>query len=1411
MLINPGRAPAGSNGAMAHSFSRRWLPACRDYLMVLGVCALLAGAWWLVTLERVAHERALAVESAVRHNANLALALDEQTARIVEQAEQALLFLRHEYEAQGRTVTLRDLRASGAVEIGAFTSLEVVDARGYVVKRDGWPGTTNLADREFFAYHRQHPDRAARVGLPVQGRLSGRSVITVSRRITRADGSFGGVYLVGMDAARLVSGYRRFDLGAQGVMMLMGVDGISRARRTGERLSFGDDMHKSSFFRRASEAPSGNFVTVGRLEGVPRYVSYRSLPHYGLIVAVGTSVADTEADLLPRERAYYAAAAGATAILLALGSLLAGTMTRRRRAAGALAVSEGRYRATFDWAPVGIAHADRDGRFIRVNARLCEMLGYTEAELLARSWSDVTHEDDVRRARELIGRMSRGELKSFPEVEKRYRRKDGRELWGIATLSRIEQEDGSQYFLTILQDVTERKRAQDEARESERRFREMLGNVELLAITLDTQGRVTYCNDHLLQVTGWSRHDMLGRDVFGVLAPHDDGTVRNIFRCLLEADPKARHTESEIVTRAGERRSVRWSNSLLRDARGEVVGAASIGEDVTQALRAQRALLEAQARHRATFEQAAVGVTHTSLDGRFLSANRKMCDMLGYTEVELTGRRFVEITDPADVAASLAKLAELLASDPSTFVLPFEKRFLRKDGEVVWTTVAPAVVRDERGAPQYFVTMMQDITSQKRIQAALQESEAQFQQLAHNIPEAFWIIDLVAKRMVYTSPAFERICGRPLSDLDNAWADWQRLIHPEDLDAAREAYRRMPQGPVEHEHRIRAQDGNVRWVRARGAPIHDASGQLYRLAGTIEDVTGRRLAEEAIREAQARYRATFDQAAIGVAHATLDGTFLIVNRKLAAMLGYEPEELLGRNAAELTHPDDRHATEEARLHFIQHPEDSLVPEYEKRYVRKDGTAFWVSVSISVLRDGGGVPQYAIALIKDVNARKTAEAKLVHQAHYDALTELPNRTLFYDRLAQTLNQARRHNWSVAVMTIDLDRFNIINDTLGHEHGDRLLADVAKRLAQCVRSGDTVARLGGDEFGIIAVDLANAQDAGILARKAMDALALPFELGGQEVFVSASAGIATYPLDGRDGGALMKNADAAMFRAKQLGRNNCQFYAAAMNERAIDRLKLENDLRRALERDEFRLHFQAKAQLADGRVTGFEALLRWQRPGGGLVPPGHFIPLLEETGLIMPVGDWVIGAACAQLAEWRRVGLPLMPVAVNLCAKQFVHRDIVAVVDAALREHGVSAHLLEIEITESDAMQNPEATMAMLRRLKERGVRIAIDDFGTGYSSLSYLKRFPVDTLKLDRSFVQGLPEDADDGSIARAVITLAHSLGLAVVAEGVETAAQRDFLAREGCDQMQGYLLSRPVAPSECERLLGSKVSAPATA
>jgi diguanylate cyclase (GGDEF)-like protein len=434
-------------------------------------------------------------------------------------------------------------------------------------------------------------------------------------------------------------------------------------------------------------------------------------------------------------------------------------------------------------------------------------------------------------------------------------------------------------------------------------------------------------------------------------------------------------------------------------------------------------------------------------------------------------------------------------------------------------------------------------------------------------------------------------------------------------------------------------------------------------------------------------------------------------------------------------------------------------------------------------------------LRDAEVRRMrlhAEEVIEHQAHFDLLTDLPNRVMFQDRLTLALTHANRHRKMLAVIFVDLDRFKTIVDTLGHAIGDRLLRAVAERLSGCLEEGDTLARMGGDEFVVLLPQINRADKAVRLAHKVLEVLKPAFQFSGHELHITTSIGISLYPYDGEDADTLLKNADTALYRAKEQGRNNYQLYTPAMNARAFERLALENSLRKALERKEFLLHYQPQTDMRTGAIVGVEALLRWQHPDLGLVYPSEFIPIAEETGLIVPLGEWVLRTACVQARAWQTLGLPPFTVAVNLSARQFLQQDLVDTVARILKETGVDPRSLEIEITESIAMQNADYTIVVLRDLKEMGILIAMDDFGTGYSSLSYLKKFPIDSLKIDQSFVRDITTDLNDAAIANAIIVLAHSLKLNVVAEGVETAAQEAFLKEHRCDRLQGYLFSTPI-------------------
>lgn len=612
---------------------------------------------------------------------------------------------------------------------------------------------------------------------------------------------------------------------------------------------------------------------------------------------------------------------------------------------------------------------------------------------------------------------------------------------------------------------------------------------------------------------------------------------------------------------------------------------------------------------------------------------------------------------------------------------------------------------------------------------------------------------------------------------------------------------------VTAEKQLVRRDGELIWVSVVTSLILDAAGQPSHFLSVVQDLSARRAAELALRESEEKFRQLADN---------IPEIFWITDARQRKLHYLSPgfETLTGKGHAEvlrrprswlqIVHPEDRERVRLARK-ALPHGEYNV----EYRIVAVDGTVRWVHDQAFPVRDAAGSVYRIAGIGADVTHRKEAEEKLLYLAHYDGLTELPNRVLFFDRLKQTLAQATRHATLTAVMFLDLDRFKVVNDTLGHAVGDGLLKQVAERLRKCMRQGDTVARFSGDEFVLIVNDLHDVENARMIAQKVLQAFAEPFQVMGYEMFVSTSIGISMYPSDNDDEHALLKNADTAMYRAKESGRNNFQFYTREMNARALYRLNLENDLRHALERREFRLHYQPKACLRTGRITGVEALLRWQRPDFGLVPPADFVPLLEDTGLIVPVGEWVLAEACRQLAAWREAGTDPVSIAINISARQFASRTLGETLERVLREQRADPRCIELELTESLLMGNTEQAVRTLEHLKALGLRLSIDDFGTGYSSLSYLRRFPIDALKIDRSFIAEIITDSGNATITRAVIGMAHNLGLKVVAEGVETAEQMTFLAENGCDEVQGYYLARPQPAHEVERLLRAG-SLPAT-
>jgi diguanylate cyclase (GGDEF)-like protein/PAS domain S-box-containing protein len=696
-----------------------------------------------------------------------------------------------------------------------------------------------------------------------------------------------------------------------------------------------------------------------------------------------------------------------------------------------------------------------------------------------------------------------------------------------------------------------------------------------------------------------------------------------------------------------------------------------------------------------------------------------------------------------------------------------------------------------------------------RTEAALRASEDRFRAtfnqaavgLAHIDADLHYV--LVNKRLC-------DIFGYPAEELLQK-TTWD-ISHPEDRDAATAQRARMLAGEIDTftvQKRYLRKDGSTVWVNLTASLVRYADGRGQYEVVVYEDITQRKAVEEALKQSESLHRAVVENAAEGIVIHDAQGRVVSANPSAERILGLSETQLIGKK------PTDR------ELAAVR--EDGTVWPGETRPTMKtlqtgeplsnivighrkpDGSLVWISINARPLGGGHGIaPSGVVISFTDVTERRSIEERLTYLAQNDVLTGLPNRNLLVDRLSQALTRAARHGTLVGVMLVDLDRFKEINDTLGHSAGDTVLKEVAGRIRRALRDSDTVARLGGDEFCVVVEDLEGRDKVAIAASKLRHLFDEAISVEGREIFTAASIGLAVYPLDSDSIEDLIKHADIAMYDAKREGGNAYRFYVHEQKAKPADQIGLGAALRRAVDRNELVLHYQPQIEVASGRPVGVEALLHWRHPELGVLPPNEFIHLAEETGLIVPIGEWVLKTACADAKTWQQAGLPELTVAVNLSARQFRDSQLAAKVATTLAVTGLSPRLLDLEITESVIMSETGHTIGVLTQLANLGVRVSIDDFGTGYSSLAYLKRFPVHKLKIDRAFVRDLNSNRDDAAIVQAIITLAKSLGLGVIAEGVETPEQLAFLSKLGCDQYQGYHFSGALPPKEMIELLRSK-------
>jgi len=661
----------------------------------------------------------------------------------------------------------------------------------------------------------------------------------------------------------------------------------------------------------------------------------------------------------------------------------------------------------------------------------------------------------------------------------------------------------------------------------------------------------------------------------------------------------------------------------------------------------------------------------------------------------------------------------------------------------------------------------------------------------------------IVEDTVYFSPRWKEMLGFNDDELPNEVASWADRIHPDDADETWEDVYKNVNGKTEYyenTHRLRHKDGHWVWILDRGKVQHDESGKAVRMLGTHTDITE----DKKMQLKYAHQVQIIEQVHDSVITTDLDGFITSWNSGSKNLLGYKAKKMLGKHIKHIYLKKDH----EELFKNIETLKEQGNHREVVRLVKKSNDVIYAELSLSLLKDEKGKPMGMVGYAQDITERKEAEDELhvqrmnlEYQAYHDALTELPNRTLFNDRLEQAAEKAKRNESQFALFFIDLDRFKQINDSLGHAVGDRLLKIVTNRLKDTIRKEDTLARLGGDEFTIIMEDLLNAQDGSILAQKILEILEQPIEIDGHPLYISSSIGISLYPQDDTDASNLLKYADAAMYRAKEEGRNNFQFYCAEMTELAIERLFMTTSMRHALKNEEFEIHYQPQIDAENDTIIGMEALVRWQHPTKGLLSPFHFLPLAEETGMIIELDHWVMRTAIKQVAAWYKEGLNPGVISVNLSMKQLEHPDFIRLVRETVETHDFKPEWLKLEVTEGQVMQRPEEAIAKLKQINELGIGISVDDFGTGYSSLASLKRLPINTLKIDRSFILDVASGTEDAAIVKAIIALAKSLELDLIAEGVETIDQKDFLLANGCKNIQGYYYSRPIEGKDIHTML----------
>ena len=1044
----------------------------------------------------------------------------------------------------------------------------------------------------------------------------------------------------------------------------------------------------------------------------------------------------------------------------------------------------------------------RDRIIQRCNRRFSEILGYAPDELIGQSTRLYYPSEEAWLATGRTAYAAIAETGIY-HGDTLFHRRDGSRLWCHITGSMINPANPDEGYVWLYEDVTE-KRQTSSAMDALLREQTLIFERAPIGIVFLRDRIIQRCNPSFERIFGHSPGQMLGQST-RILFSSEAAWSEAGERAYKGIDESGKFVaEMEYCKSDGTPIWCQVTGSLIDPANPDQ-GHVWLYEDVTARRAAEEALVESLWEQQLIFDNAMIGISYQR-ERTFLRCNRRCEEIFGYPPGGLRGLSTRILFASHEAWEEAGRLAYGNAAATGTF--DGELLYCRRDGTPIWVHAIGRIIGDRQEGETWIWTF-EDVTAQRAAERALRRSHLELEQrvaertleLSQQLHFMRQLIEAIPGPVFYKNreglylgcnQAFLELVGRSRSEVIGATV---HDISPRELadryqTADNELFRQS--GSQVYEAKVLHADGCMRDVifhKATYGKPGDANGGLV---GVILDITDRKRMEARLQQAAT----VFDSSAEGIIITAPNGRIIAVNRAFTEITGYREDEVIGSNPR-ILQSGLQDAAFYRELWQVLGRFGRWRGELWNR--RKDGETFLESLTISAVHDPDGQLTHYVGVFSDITALRKAHDQLDHQAHHDPLTSLPNRLLLGDRLHKALQRAHRDETGLAVLFIDLDRFKNINDTLGHQVGDRVLCEVARRLSRLMREADTVGRLGGDEFLIIIEDIVDPAAVSHIAEKILNTLQNSPVTVEQEFYVGASIGISLFPEDGADPETLMKNADVAMYRAKERGRNAYEFFTKVLTQSSLARLQMETDLRRAVERDELRVYLQPQFSLKTGKVLGAEALVRWLRPEHGLVMPGEFIKLAEESGMIVQIGEWVQQTASSQWSAWIAAGRHPGVLSVNVSGVEFVRGRIQETARKTLETSQLPAQFLELEITESAIMSHAENSAQALDKLQSMGLSLVIDDFGTGYSSLAYLKRLPLNKLKIDQSFVRGLPDGAEDCAIVRAVIALAHSLQLTVIAEGVENEAQQGFLTREGCDEMQGYLHGRPMPFDEYER------------